>query len=318
MPSQINTGTMNVNYPLPGVNNSSQGFRDNFTSIKTNLDATKTELDEILSKALFKNPIAGSALANDLNNNIISNAQTIGFRSSTYNLGSNLAGQYTVDLTYGDVQYGDVTGDISLQFAKWSPNQTYSSVQVILNVTAGRKINLPATATTGVIYGTSAIEGFNPATNDIVIPNGVTRVHFQFNSIDCGTTIEIVAIDRPRITQQVKIGTPWTVTNGTVQATAGSVTATFAGATVLPVAGNTITDINQNVIGVVASVLGNTITLVSASTVTYSGTFFIQSSKGNSGDSVGDLKTDDTYLYICKAAYDGTTAIWKRTTLEAY
>lgn len=318
MSSQINTGTMNVNYPLPGVNNSSQGFRDNFTSIKTNFESAKTELDEILSKSLFKSPITGSTLANDLNNNIISNAQTLGFRSSTYNLGSNLSGTVTVDLAYGDVHYGDVTGDIALQFAKWAPNETYSSVQLILNVTAGQKINLPATATTGVIYGTSAIEGFKPATNDIVIPNGVTRVHFQFNSIDCGTTIEIVAVDRPRITQQVKIGTPWTVTNGTIQATAGTTTSTFTGATVAPVTGDTITDRNQNVIGTVASVSGGTITLVSASTLTYTGTFYIQSSKGNSGDSIGDLKTDDSYLYVCKAAYDGTTAIWKRISLGAY
>ena len=35
--STINTNGLDVNYPIPGVNNNSQGFRDNFTSIKTNL-----------------------------------------------------------------------------------------------------------------------------------------------------------------------------------------------------------------------------------------------------------------------------------------
>ena len=36
--SAINTNGLNVNYPVPGVNNNSQGFRNNFTNIKQNLD----------------------------------------------------------------------------------------------------------------------------------------------------------------------------------------------------------------------------------------------------------------------------------------
>ncbi len=316
---------MNVNYPLPGVNNSSQGFRDNFTSIKTNLEATKTELDEILSKALFKNPIAGSALANDLNNNIISNAQTIGFRSSTYNLGSNLTGSVTVDLTYGDVQYGDMTGNISLQFAKWSPNETYSSVQLILNVTAGQKINLPATATTGVIYGTSTIEGFNPATNDIVIPNGVTRVHFQFNSIDCGTTIEIVAIDRPRIAQQVKIGTPVT---SNITAT-GLITVAVNIVTGVGTLFSTELSVGQNLYTLAGSLIGTvsvitsdtSLTLLVASTVTVSNSSYARTIPvGSVGDTQGAVRVDSSYMYVCTSTYaaPGQTAIWKRIALGAY
>ena len=37
--SSINTNGINTNYPVPGVNNNSQGFRDNFAAIKTNLNA---------------------------------------------------------------------------------------------------------------------------------------------------------------------------------------------------------------------------------------------------------------------------------------
>ena len=36
--SQINTNGINTNYPEPGTNNSSQGFRDNFAQIRTNLN----------------------------------------------------------------------------------------------------------------------------------------------------------------------------------------------------------------------------------------------------------------------------------------
>ncbi len=45
--STINTNSLNVNYPVPGVNNNTQGFRDNFSSIKTNLDTAGTEISDL-------------------------------------------------------------------------------------------------------------------------------------------------------------------------------------------------------------------------------------------------------------------------------
>ena len=44
MTSAINTNGINVNYPVPGINNSSQGFRDNFTAIRTDLNTAATEI----------------------------------------------------------------------------------------------------------------------------------------------------------------------------------------------------------------------------------------------------------------------------------
>ena len=48
--SAINTNAINTNYPVPGVNNSSQGFRDNFTSIKNNLNIAGTEISDLQNK----------------------------------------------------------------------------------------------------------------------------------------------------------------------------------------------------------------------------------------------------------------------------
>jgi hypothetical protein len=36
---------------------------------------------------------------------------------------------------------------------------------------------------------------------------------------------------------------------------------------------------------------------------------------GKVGDVAGDAAIDNTYLYYCTAAYDGSTSIWKRQTL---
>lgn len=47
MASNINTETLDALYPVAGVDNDSQGFRDNFFNIKTNLDHASTELTDL-------------------------------------------------------------------------------------------------------------------------------------------------------------------------------------------------------------------------------------------------------------------------------
>jgi hypothetical protein len=47
MPSLINTTEIDTEFPVPGQDNDSQGFRDNFTNIKTNLDTAKTEIETL-------------------------------------------------------------------------------------------------------------------------------------------------------------------------------------------------------------------------------------------------------------------------------
>lgn len=205
MTSAINTGTINVSYPTPGVNNSSQGFRDNFTGINDNLQIAANEITDLQSKVLLKSALTGSVLDNDMNNGIIKNVKTLGFRASTYNLGTN-SGTVNIDLTLGDVQYGVLAGNSNLTFSKWAPANTLSSVQVILTVTPGQVITLPASVT----LGTSTIEGLTGLA--ITVPVGVTLLHYVFNTIDCGTTIEIVPVNRPRVATQIATGTPVTAT----------------------------------------------------------------------------------------------------------
>ncbi len=42
------------------------------------------------------------------------------------------------------------------------------------------------------------------------------------------------------------------------------------------------------------------------------------SSVGAAGDGAGMIAWDTTYIYICTAAHDGSTAIWKRVALSTY
>ena len=42
------------------------------------------------------------------------------------------------------------------------------------------------------------------------------------------------------------------------------------------------------------------------------------SSVGAAGDGAGMIAWDTNYIYICTAAHDGSTAIWKRVALSTY
>ena len=50
----INITDLDVEFPVPGQDNDSQGFRDNFTVINTNNNAVKTRLEDIETNIVRK------------------------------------------------------------------------------------------------------------------------------------------------------------------------------------------------------------------------------------------------------------------------
>lgn len=208
--SAINTGSINIGYPTPGVNNSSQGFRDNFSAIKTNLDTAGSEITELQNKSIVKSALTGITLDNDMNNTLISNAQTLRFRGSTYALGNNLSGIVTVDLSKGDLQYGTVTGNATLEFTKWAPSGTSSTVTVYLTVSSPTiQITLPASAT----IGSRTLENYQSNTVTVLGSLGLDTpsvLAYQFSTYDCGTTITVTPVNRPRKATQLTTTTPTT------------------------------------------------------------------------------------------------------------
>lgn len=76
MPSNINPANINGNYPVAGQDNDSQGFRDNFTNIRSNLNFAKSEIEDLQNKAILKAPLSGTgSVTNELNGSIISGAR---------------------------------------------------------------------------------------------------------------------------------------------------------------------------------------------------------------------------------------------------
>lgn len=51
MSSNINPNTINITYPIAGQDNDTQGFRDNFSSIKNNFSVAQTEISALQSNS---------------------------------------------------------------------------------------------------------------------------------------------------------------------------------------------------------------------------------------------------------------------------
>lgn len=211
--STINTNGLDVNYPIPGQNNNSQGFRNNFVNIKTNLDIAGNEIADLQNNVVLKSALANSTVNNDMANTLISNASTLGFRATTYNLGNALTGTVVINCVLGDVQYGNVAGNVLLQFNNWAPTGTQSKIQLQLgraNADVNYNITFPSAVVVDENHGLALLENFNYVANtsNISFPNDVTQVNLTLTSNDCGNTIFIEPTNRPFQTTQIQQRTP--------------------------------------------------------------------------------------------------------------
>lgn len=287
--SQINTNGLNVNYPVPGVNNTTQGFRDNNSVIKTNLDIAGTEITDLQNKVVLKAALANSAINNDMANTLMSNTLTRGFRATTYNLGNNISGSLQINVNQADVQYGTITGNTSLTFVGWAPSGTESNVEIRLSIgNANAYINFPNTTndsngntSQGMKRSVVVTENYYSNTSTFNTPStvytnstkaaaNVDSLNYVITSVDCGVTMDVLPINRPRETTQIITGTPGVanvLATGTITANTSTATVTGSGTqfTTELVQGRTILTTGNVVLGTVATISDNTTLTLTAS-----------------------------------------------------
>jgi hypothetical protein len=209
--SQINTNGIDTNYPVPGTNNSTQGLRNNFTQIKNNLDTASNELSDLQGKVILKAALDNSVLDNNMSGQIISNVKTKGFRGSTYNLGSSLAGVVNIDVNKADVHYGVVDGNVTIRFINWAPTDTESQVRLSLEIAnTAAAITFPSEVIADSNFGSALLENVEITGNTAVITatSDSNVVDYTFTSLDCGETITVTPNNRPYKTTQVVTRTP--------------------------------------------------------------------------------------------------------------
>ena len=190
MTSQINPNNVDGTFPVAGQPNNTQGFRDNFTNIKTNFSYAGTEITDLQNNGIFKAALSGTTLNNNMADNLIY-AVKLQDVSYTYVQNTASAGSVPIDYSAGQYQLISTTGPISLSFANWPVSGTAGTVQIAINVTStAHTLTLPASVT----LGTTGIQGYSGG----VITFAATGTYqFAFSSVDSGTTITIYDLNRP-------------------------------------------------------------------------------------------------------------------------
>ena len=191
MTSQINPNNVNGNFPIAGVPNNTQGFRDNFTNIKTNFEFAETEIDDLQSKAILKSALAGGTLDNNVGNNLVYNARVQGISGTLVQI-ANTAGVINIDASAGPYQSIVMGGNINLAFTAntWPAAGSYGKVRVEITGTTGQTITLPSAVT----QGTLGIQGINAG---VITLAASGTYEFDFSTSDGGSTLTVFDLNRP-------------------------------------------------------------------------------------------------------------------------
>lgn len=195
MTSEINPNNINGDYPVAGVPNNTQGFRDNFTNIKSNFQSAADEITELQNTAVFKTALTGTTLDNNMNDNEIYAARIRDF-SGTISQIAATSGSITVDYSEGHYQTISTTGSVSLAFSNLPASGTVGIVRLRITVNnVAHTLTLPA----AVSRGTSGVQGLASG----VLTFAATGVYeFAFLTSDGGTVITLFDLNRPLNTWQ--------------------------------------------------------------------------------------------------------------------
>jgi hypothetical protein len=177
MASNIVPGNIDGTYPKAGQDNSSQGFRDNFTEIKTALTTAASEITDMQTN---KASLNGTS---DFANNEIQRAQLKNTSETIFPHGSVSTGSVTLNHANGHYQTLTITANTTFAFSNFP---TGALGRIILDITV-------EPTSTGILTFPSAVikadnvTGSDGTSDQITI--GLGRALFEFMSPDGGTTV---------------------------------------------------------------------------------------------------------------------------------
>ena len=177
MASNIVPGNVDGTYPKAGQDNSSQGFRDNFTSIKNNFTEAKTEIENMQSNKANLNA------TNDFTGNIVKNAELKDNSETVYNHGTT-GGAITLNHENGHYQTLTTNAAITLSFSNMPASNKLGRIVLDVNVVAGtHTITIPSS-----VLVSGNVSGGDGSSDTITVPT-TGRYLYEFMSPDNGTTI---------------------------------------------------------------------------------------------------------------------------------
>jgi hypothetical protein len=191
MSSNINPNNIDGTYPIAGQDNNSQGFRDNFTNIKTNFQYAENEITDLQTNAILKSALTGTTLDNDMLGSLVYNGVIADFGATRVALGT-VSGSVTINYSLGHFQTLTTSGNVSLAFTNFPAAGISGIVSVQITVAStAHTVTLPSAVSVNNI----GIQGINSSTNVITFAATGTYT-LQFITSDSGATITVNEVNK--------------------------------------------------------------------------------------------------------------------------
>lgn len=190
MTSRIVPTNIDGTFPVAGQDNSSQGFRDNFTNIKNNFTFARNEISDLQEKVLLKSALDGTTLSNDLSGTQLVRPQLSAWTQSYVNL-TSVSGTVNINYNSGNLQKLETAGSVTLAFINW-PASGYGVLRLWIEVT---NVNHTVTLPSSVTMGTVDLLGFDSTARTITFDR-TGDYYFDFSSADGGSSYLIQDLSR--------------------------------------------------------------------------------------------------------------------------
>jgi hypothetical protein len=198
MASNINPYSVDGTFPVAGQDNSSQGFRDNFTNIKNNFISASSEITDLQSKAILSSALSGQTISNDMAGTQIRRPQLTAWTQSLLDLGA-VIGDVALDFNQANFQKITTAGPISLNFINWpatvgSGALGYGVMRVWFVIA---DISETVTLPSNVNIAVNDIAGYDIPSQTVFFDSPGDYI-FDFSSVDGGVTYQIDDVSRNR------------------------------------------------------------------------------------------------------------------------
>ena len=173
MASNINAADINELFPVAGVDNDSQGFRDNFNLIKAGLSTANTEITDLQTNTAKLN------VTNDFSGNIIQEANLLKTTEEVFTSGT-LTGATSISFNNGHYQNIKVGGDVTLTLTDWPASGVMGRMRLI--------VRGDGTART-IIWSAGNLKTNSTFPTSFTVTSDTDPVVVDFWTTDQGTTV---------------------------------------------------------------------------------------------------------------------------------
>ena len=177
MASKIVPGNIDGTYPKAGQDNSSQGFRDNFSAIKTNFTEAQSEIEDLQTNK------ASTNANSNFSNYVVSQATFKDTAETVYPHGTT-GGAITLNHENGHYQTLTTNAAITLSFSNFPATNTVGRIVFDVNVVStAHTITIPS-----AVLVATGVSGGDGSSDTITVPTSGRHL-YEFLTPDGGTTI---------------------------------------------------------------------------------------------------------------------------------